>query len=170
MSRNAIALCCVAAGAVLMAACNSIPTDPLAPIGGEDPGKIGAATVVTGDNGCTPGYWKNHLESWPITSLSPDQPVDTVFGELWLYPEVGSATLLEALSFSGGSDLLGAVRLLVRAGVAAVLNALHPDVPHMLPSEVLNIVNTALDSQDRDTILAAAALLGDRNDSVCPLD
>ena len=25
----------------------------------------------TGDEGCTPGYWKNHLGSWPATGYDP---------------------------------------------------------------------------------------------------
>jgi hypothetical protein len=66
--------------------------------------------------GCTPGYWKNHLDAW--VGYSPHQTLKEVFGA---YAPDG--TLLEGLEFGGGG-----VYALTRHAVAALLNAAKPDV------------------------------------------
>lgn len=54
---------------------------------------------------CTPGYWKNHTDSWPAAGYSPSQKVGSVFAQAALYPSLGSDTLHGALSFKGGSTI-----------------------------------------------------------------
>jgi hypothetical protein len=73
-----------------------------------------------GDEGCTPGYWKNHLEDWPPTGFSPDDDFDTVFGVDYWHPDI---TLERAVRRGGGG-----VKKLTRHGTAALLSAAHPDV------------------------------------------
>jgi hypothetical protein len=73
-----------------------------------------------GGEGCTPGYWKNHLESWPPTGLSPFDDFDTTFGVDYFDPDI---TLDEAVNARGGGT-----NKVARHGTAALLNALHPDV------------------------------------------
>src|SRR5437667_8671818 len=53
---------------------------------------------------CSPGYWKNHTESWP-GAYSPGQTVDSVF--TGADASLGSQTLLQALSFQGGPGIVG---------------------------------------------------------------
>jgi hypothetical protein len=78
-------------------------------------------------------------------------------------------TLLEALSFQGGSTRRAAARILLRAGVAALLNSAHPDVDYPLTTEqVLDKVNTALE-QSRSAMLRAARQLDEKNNLGCPL-
>lgn len=47
------------------------------PISASDPSHYIGVTV--GNQGRTPGYWKNHTDSWPATGYSPTQTVSSVF-------------------------------------------------------------------------------------------
>ena len=82
-----------------------------------------------------------------------------------------NTTLVQALSFNGGSGTIGAVRILLRAAVAALLNSAHPDVDYPLTTaEVIAAVNAALASNDRNTMLALASTLDAANNLGCPLN
>ncbi|MCB0093377.1 MAG: hypothetical protein KDE54_36055, partial [Caldilineaceae bacterium] len=119
--------------------------------------------------GCTPGYWKQrqHLGSWTATGYAPSQKLETVFSNT---DNLGTKSLLQALSFKGGSSLNSAKEILLRAAVAALLSAAHPDVDYALSAgEVIAQVNTALASNDRGTILALAEQLDAYNNAGCPL-
>jgi hypothetical protein len=84
--------------------------------------------------------------------------------------DLADVTLLEALSFGGGSTLTEAQQVLLRQAVAALLNAAHPDVDFSLTTaEIIAAVNTALASGDRDTILDLAEELATANEAGCPL-
>lgn len=75
-----------------------------------------------GGEGCTPGYWKNHVDMWPA-GIEPGTPfIDylTIAG----YTDVGFS-FMDALTLKGGN-----VKALVRHAAAAVLSALHPDVDY----------------------------------------
>jgi hypothetical protein len=122
--------------------------------------------------GCTPGYWKqpHHLDSWVATGFSPNQTLESVFN----VPDqfgLDNRTLLQALSFEGGSDNAAAARILLRAAVAALLNAAHPDVDYSLTTaDVIAEVNAALASNSRSTMLTLASRLDRLNNLGCPLD
>lgn len=122
------------------------------------------------DQGCPPGYWKNHTDSWPPTGYSSTQKVKTVFPSVMtFYPSLGNATLWQALAFGGGPGGEGGAEILLRAAVAALLNASHPDVAHpRTPSAVTAAVDAAL-LQSRDAMLALAASLDADNNLGCPL-
>jgi hypothetical protein len=121
--------------------------------------------------GCTPGYWKNHPDAWPPTGYSLVQLVDSVFAAAAAYPGIGSSTLLEALDFGGGPGVDGAARILLRAAVAALLNASHPGVTYpMTEAQVIASVDAALASGDRDTMLILASALDADNNLGCPLN
>jgi hypothetical protein len=121
-----------------------------------------------GDEGCTPGYWKNHLDSWAPTGFSPAQTLASVFSGTGT---LGSNTLLQALSFGGGSTLTAKKQILLRAAVASLLNASHPDVAFGdSAADVIAAVNAALASSDKGTILALASSLDDDNNAGCPLN
>ncbi|MBN1657999.1 MAG: DNRLRE domain-containing protein [Anaerolineae bacterium] len=72
--------------------------------------------------GCTPGYWKNHLEAWAATDYSPSDDFDATFGVDLFNPNI---TLEQAVNARGGG-----VNRLARHGTAALLSAAHPDVAY----------------------------------------
>ncbi|MGH2402582.1 MAG: hypothetical protein ACRDE6_07700, partial [Candidatus Limnocylindria bacterium] len=121
--------------------------------------------------GCTPGFWKvpQHHDSWVATGFTTGQTLESVFD----VPDIlglDNSTLLQALSFKGGSTIEGASQILLRAAVAAVLNAAHPDVNYQFTlAEVIADVNAALASGDRATILALASELDAANNAGCSL-
>lgn len=131
---------------------------------------VGGTCMASGDDGCTPGYWKNHTDSWAVTGYSSGQSVDSVFAQAATYPTISAASLLQALDFGGGPGVEGAAMVLVRTGVAALLNGAHPGVNYpMLPTEVIAAVDASLASRDRDAMLASAAQLDAANNLGCPL-
>lgn len=118
-------------------------------------------------SGCTPGYWKNHLDSW--VSYNPNSPVTGVFGPI--PSELSGLTLAQALDGGGGPGAVGGARILLRAAVAALLNAAHPDVGYtMSEAEIINAVNAALASNNRNTMLSLAGQLDADNNLGCPLN
>jgi hypothetical protein len=128
--------------------------------------------VLCPNEGCTPGYWKvpQHWDSWETTGYSPDQGVSSVFSAAAGY-EAGLATMVEALDFSGGTGLEGAARNLLRAAVASLLNAAHPDIYYpRMPADVIAAVNAALSSADRGAMLNLATALDSDNNLGCPLN
>lgn len=90
----------------------------------------GAYANRTGTEGCTPGYWKNHIEAWEngITVivggneklLTPDTLVKDAFDVTFdgIYASYNTMTLEQALNLGGGG-----LDALLRAGVAALLNS-----------------------------------------------
>ena len=124
-----------------------------------------------GGEGCTPGAWKNRLlkiGAWALTGYSPDQTVQSVFSNV--PASLLDDTLLEALSYGGGEGFDGMARILLRAGVAALLNAAHPgvDYPYTV-AEVIDMVNDALASGDRDTAEDVADDLDAANNLGCDI-
>jgi hypothetical protein len=127
--------------------------------------------VEPGDQGCTPGYWKNHLSAWTATGLSPTALVGDTFTVPGNISTLGGATLREALSFGGGPGVLGGAKILLRAGVAAMLNAGHPSVNYpQTQAHVRDAINAALASANRATMLARATALDEDNNLGCPLN
>jgi hypothetical protein len=124
-------------------------------------------TTTPGNEGCTPGFWKQpqHFDSWPV-------PITTTLAAAG-FTNTGlpaGTTLLEALSFQGGPTVQDAKNILLRAAAAAYLNSFAVDYP-LSTAEVVSMVNDALASGDRDTILALAELLDGFNNGEggCPL-
>ena len=141
-----------------------------------------AGAVNIGNEGCTPGYWKNHVENWE--EISPD----TTLGNLgtrvpgWTFgddnAEYADWTVLEALNAQGGSGISGATEILIRAGATAWLNAAHEGVgyPYRRYSNGLDgrrplivLLNAALSSGSRSRMLALATTLDQANNLGCPL-
>ena len=120
-----------------------------------------------GDEGCTPGFWKNHLEYWVATGYAPDDLLNSVFDFGGNFPGLADDTLFDALNYPGGNNPIGAARILLRAAVAAVLNASHPDVQFSLTEgDVIADVSAALQSGNRSTMLALATSLDNANNGV----
>jgi hypothetical protein len=150
---------------------------------------------IDGDNdfgnrpaeGCTPGYWKQdqHFDSW--VGHLPSDPLVGLFSEVGFEPYashvaaldgggsavMGDATLVEALQFGGGDTVADKAEILLRAAVAAVLNADNPGVDYPWTSAaIIDAVNAALASQDATQIINLATDLdGDNNGpGGCPLN
>ena len=111
------------------------------------------------DEGCSQGYWKNHLDSWDPTGYEPDDEYEDVFGV-----DDYDKTLLEALKSGGGGE-----NALGRQAVAALLNAAHPHVDYYYTEdEVIDIVQDAYSTGNFEN---AKNRLEKRNDgSNCPLN
>jgi hypothetical protein len=121
--------------------------------------------------GYTPGFWKQeqHFEYWP-DGIEPYK----FLGQYFLFPEemipitYTTDFLIDALRFGGGSDWKGGSRILLRAAIAALLNAMYFgefDGPednsgyYYTPCEVIGLVNAALASLDRGEMLSLAGEL-----------
>ena len=132
-----------------------------------------AAAVNIGNEGCTPGYWKNHTSNWE--EYNPNSLLKFNFvipNELASFRDV---TFLQALQGGGGPGVTGAAKILFRAAVAAYLNAAHEGVgyPYRRFTEPGNLqaqINAALASLDRQTMLNLAAELDRANNLGCPLN
>ncbi|MDI6858842.1 MAG: hypothetical protein QME71_11080, partial [Dehalococcoidia bacterium] len=113
--------------------------------------------------GCTPGFWKNHLDAWAATGYAPGDSFEAVFG---VDAFAGSPTLLEVVTLGGGG-----LNALARHAVAALLNAAHPDVDpdpaYDTPAEVIAAFQSAYASGDYATTKNALAM---SNESGCPLN
>jgi len=103
---------------------------------------------------CGQGYWKNHLADWAGTPYSPSDLIGDVFASANAWPAIGGSTLLEGLGFPGGPGVDGAIRIVMRHAIAGLLNATHPDfaAPYTA-NEIIDMMNAAIDSNDRQTIL-----------------
>ena len=113
-------------------------------------GTAGATPI--GNEGCTPGYWKNHVGNWPSAHYTPGQRLDTVFTALsdgdtsFNFPSLADDTFLQALSYNpntGGNE--AAAMQLLRAAVAALLNSASPSVDYPLHQvQIASMVNAAI--------------------------
>ncbi|HKX45700.1 MAG TPA: hypothetical protein VJP77_03290 [Planctomycetota bacterium] len=117
-------------------------------------------TIYDACDGCTPGYWKSHPESWADAGYAPEQDFDTVFGVDAFDPDV---SLLAAASLEGGQ-----LAALARHAVAALLSAGDPDVDFQLTeAEVVGLVQSAL--ADGGDVEGTKNLLAMLNELGCPL-
>jgi hypothetical protein len=119
-------------------------------------------TPPTGNEGCTPGYWKQtqHFDSYPA-GITPSTTFTSIFGV------GGTLTFLQALGLNGGDT-----NALWRHGAAAYLNAASDDVDYAYTTaQVIDIVQgdgdfAGLSVEARKNLLDAA------NNGVggCPLN
>ena len=115
--------------------------------------------VPPGDQGCTPGYWKqeHHFDSW--AGYAPGDSYDAIFGVSSSF----GGSLLDALKRGGGKE-----KALGRHATAALLNASSGGVASVYTvAEVIAMVQDAYASGDFNgvkNLLAAANELG------CPLN
>lgn len=124
-----------------------------------DVAQVAGPVFEPGDEGCTPGYWKNHAERWPATHRPTDR-FNTTFGV-----NVFSAnfTLMDAARQGGGG-----AKALGRHAVAALLNAASSEVDYALrEAQVILLVQQAL--APGGDIEGTKDLLEQYNSSGCPL-
>lgn len=109
------------------------------------------------DEGCSPGYWKNHTRSWPYP-YRPDTKFSSVFENA--FP---NRTLAQVLALQGGG-----LNALGRQAVAALLNAQSSNVDYALStSQVISAFNGVFPGGDYE---AKKNWFEDFNLQDCPCD
>ena len=153
---------------------------------GERPYAYGDFTIQVerrDPSGCTPGFWKQPAYRNGVWSdddtYGPSDLVKNVF-VLAVTGQVGRGgnavdfdemTLYDALGGGGGPGVAGAQQILLRAATAGLLNIQHEDVNYPKTAvQLLNEVNEALATEDRDEILALADELDDLNNEGCSIN
>jgi hypothetical protein len=120
------------------------------------------------ETGCTPGFWKNCTIHWGPTGYRTDQSVSSVFTLGSCCTSLGNLSLMGALNLGGGSGVCGGAQNLLRAAVAALLNATSPELDYPFTGqEVIAMVSAALQSCDRGMMLALASELDRDNNLGC---
>jgi hypothetical protein len=90
-----------------------------------------------GGEGCTPGYWKNHTESWAAAGV----PTNATMASRG-FNVSASLTFLTALKSGGGG-----LTALLRHAAAAYLNAGHPSVDYAFTqAQIVAATNAAIAS------------------------
>jgi len=126
--------------------------------------------------GCTPGYWKvkQHWGSWAGTGYTTTQLISSVFnvpaGLTKDGLSLGSYTMVGGLSFQGGSTPSGKAEILLRASIAAVLNAGKGLSYGMTTAQIVDQVNAALASGDGEIMINLATTLDELNNAGCRLN
>ena len=127
---------------------------------------------VDGTEWCSAGFWSNNglrRGEWP-TGYGPDDAVGDLFESA--EGHLGAATLLDALQGYRNSPvrrntIAGASEILIRQGVAAALNAesFGDGFPGGTVQDIVDAVNAALDSGNRQTILGLSEYLDALNNN-----
>lgn len=85
-------------------------------------------------------WWKTNPEAWVGTGLLPTTTVEAAFKGRYCsfpshrYPRLAQLTLQQALGLEGSWRTIGASSVLLREGVASLLNARHPKVRFLVSS------------------------------------
>ena len=117
----------------------------------EDEGSNDGIDSDGNDEGCTPGFWRNHLEHWDATPYSPDDLVNDTFGcDLVDDDDTTLGEVIDAPQTYGA---------LAFHAVAALLNATHPDVDFGLDTG--DVLDLACDGDKGG--------LASENEEGCPL-
>jgi hypothetical protein len=122
----------------------------------------------TGNQGCTPGFWKNNTKAWESTAPNvypKNTRLESAFNNV---PDhLDNKTFLEALKFQGN---VGPEGRLLRHAVAALLNTVHFDVAYQIGDESIlkSMVNAALAGSKAD-MEALSSQLDRWNNAGCPL-
>lgn len=110
---------------------------------------------VTCREGCTPGFWKNHEDLFPVPAGSD---FDTLFFGDFFNPDI---TMGEAVDLNGGH-----LNALTRHAAAGYLNSLILDDYPLSTASVVGLFNSAFSSGDYNS---AKDLLDQYNNMYCPL-
>jgi hypothetical protein len=126
--------------------------------------------VVLGDDGCTPGFWKNHEAAWAHTPYDPDQTVESVFNVPDAYG-LDNVTLLAVLSMGGGGSTADVAARLLHHAVAALLNASHGLVDYaQTGASIIAETNAALASGNKTTMNNLKDKFDRQNNAGCPIN
>ena len=137
------------------------------------------------NEGCTPGFWKNHNNLWPVlTGIAMDAKLGDVFLLPTDPPESPPAwwsmyandSLLDALSYPGGGGLQGAIRIFLRHATAAALNSYaglvtQGGIHYRSPAFIIPLIDgTLMTGGFRGDFLGVKNLLDMWNNMGCPFD
>jgi uncharacterized repeat protein (TIGR01451 family) len=158
--------------------CGTIPNIANVSADNEDPQHTGdnsanASIIVecpVGEEGCTPGYWKQqqHFDSWE--GFVPGDLFSDAFDRVITVrangkKTVDDPTLLEALKANGGE-----INALARHGTAALLNASSSGVGYQYTqAQVIQMVQDAIDGSEED-MEDIKNMLALANEAGCPLN
>lgn len=138
------------------------------------------APIPNPSQGCTPGFWKNHLGAWVV--FNPADPIgptlEAVWSEFglgaWDWPacpdlaDMYGDSLLQVLNYHGGPGVDGGARIYLRAAVAALLNASHPEVQAVDVYTIMTGMRIVLGWCDRDSFIYYAGYYDALNNLGCP--
>lgn len=149
-----------------------------------------AGPLFAPNDGCTPGWWKNHTDLWPA-EYNENDPISGLF-DLSCLPGLDNMTLLQTLQI-GDRNLVKwpkeirkeykAAKQLLMHAVAGVLNWEHPRVhyygirffgwtynpPYTPPLQDLIVyVNEALCSGNPEMMESVKDQLDEWNNRICP--
>jgi hypothetical protein len=150
------------------------------------------ASPAGGNQGCTPGYWKNHTDNWPGADAADDDfgnagvtAPGATMGDLFGHQKLANTglgsfdtvTIQAALSLQGGPGVIGAGNILFRAAGAAWLNAADDRMNYAFRrfpngdgiADIYTMVRDSLGK--RGAMLDVATTLDDANNGAggCPL-
>jgi len=117
-----------------------------------------------GEQGCTPGYWRNHADRW--FGAEPSDDFDTTFGVDLFSPDITLGTAI----WLGGGD----ANALARHATAALLNALGgvknaDGTTVAYPYSSDEVIQMVQDAVADETIEATKDILAAANELGCPL-
>jgi hypothetical protein len=120
-------------------------------------------TPGVGNNGCTPGYWRNHANRWE--GFSPGQNFDYVFGVTYLGTEVTLGMAVDKPNLYGTFAFHAVAALLNSTG--GVPNADGTTVDYAFTTQqVIDMVKAAVNGGD---IEATKNMFETENEKGCPL-
>ena len=121
--------------------------------------------AATGDEGCTPGYWKqpHHLAAWEHTGIVPNYDFDDLFGVDFFDPNI---TVMQALWLQG--DKTGINKLAAHA-VAAMLNGYTTDFLGAINGNDVRAMVAAVNKGSKPAVIALKNTFADANELGCPL-
>jgi len=145
-------------------------------VNGDGCSSVCTSEVPVGEQGCTPGYWKANAvhKKFAGSAWTVENPDDTL-AEAGFVPDNGTpsgTTLLNALKFKGGKGEEGMERILLRACIAAKLNAENLNVTYAIETtaEVIAMCNASMDSNDIDTMKTLKDELESFNNAECSIN
>jgi hypothetical protein len=128
--------------------------------------------VVAGNEGCTPGYWKNHLDQWD--GIAPDATTTVQYTDLFnatfgVTPAQSglpdTATLQDAVNLEGGG-----LMALNRHAAAALPSSEAVEYSYSLAGVIALYRDAVGADPGPESIYSALSKLSAANEKYCPLN
>jgi hypothetical protein len=120
--------------------------------------------VPPDDQGCTPGYWRNHADRW--FGVAPGDSFNTTFGVTLFNPDITLGTAIQ-LQGGGGNALARHATAGLLNAYGGVANADGTTVAY--PFEVAEVIQMVQDALASGEIEDTKSLLDATNNLGCPL-